>query len=126
VLAGVACVGAFYVWQATTAGPPAPRTAPARPPRPKLLSARTGRGPRRWNGAGRTWPTCGRGRLELELGRQRREELLRQAALEQKYDPGWPLLGRRPLFDIGSGLVGLGNLFVRAGNRLQARFPGVS
>jgi hypothetical protein len=41
------------------------------------------------------------GRLNLlELERQRREELLRQAALEQKYDRGWPLLGRRPLFQI--------------------------
>jgi hypothetical protein len=41
------------------------------------------------------------GRLNLlELERQRREELLRQAALAQKYDRGWPLLGRRPLFQI--------------------------
>jgi len=57
----------------------------------------------------------------LELERQRREELLRQAALEQKYGRGWPLSGRRLLFRVGSGL---GNLFVTAGSWLQARFPG--
>ncbi len=61
--------------------------------------------------------------LELELERQRREELLRQAALEQKDGRGWPLLGRRPLFDVGSGLVALGNLFISAGHWLQVQGP---
>jgi len=58
VLAGLGWVGAFYVWQTTTASPPAPPTAPARP-----AAAETFLGPDRPGGEPVEW--CGANLADL-------------------------------------------------------------